>query len=121
MDILYYDNKTFTDDEFSLYLIEKYLNMYFEDTSVMKDRFTPKQISRLLGEIDISFFASYYMRNKFIVSDINTSRELAPAHYEMWNVLNDTFVNDLMDKINLVEPRGKAMPPYYRNIICKIG
>lgn len=106
--MLYYDNKTFSNEEFSLYLIEKYLNKHFEYPKKVKEKYKPSQIARLIGEIDISFFALYYMRNKFVVSDDNTSRELAKAHYEMWNVLNDTFIDDLMDKINLVEPRGFA-------------
>ena len=104
--MLYYDNKAFTDVEFSRYITKKYVLKHFEHPKKVMERYTLKQVARLLGEIDISFFALYYMRNMFVVSDDNSARELAKAHYEIWDVLNDTFVEDLMDKVNLVEPRG---------------
>lgn len=106
--MLYYDNKTFTDVEFSRYITKKYVYEHFEHPKKVMERYTLKQVARLLGEIDVSFFALYYMRNKFVVSDDNAARELSKAHYDIWNVLNDTFVEDIMDKVNLVEPRGFA-------------
>lgn len=106
--MIYYQGKTFKDDEYSLYIINEYLNIYFENPEIVKSKYTPKQISRLLGEHDISFFNLYYLRDIFVVQDNNSARQLAEAHYEMWNVLNDTFVNDIIDKLNMVEPRGMA-------------
>lgn len=119
--MLYYDDKTFTDIEFSRYITKKYVFEHFEYPDKVMEKYSLNEVARLLGEIDISFFALYYMRNKFVVSDNNAARELSSAHYDIWNVLNDAFVEDILDKVNLVEPRGKAMPPYCRNVICKIG
>lgn len=104
--MLYYDNKTFTDDEYSRYLVKKYIEKHFKYPKKVMETYALKEVARLTGEIDISFFALYYMRKIFVVSDNNAARELSKAHYEIWNVLNDTFVKDLMDKVNLVEPRG---------------
>lgn len=106
--MFYYDDMEFADDEFSLYLIEKYLDMYFEDIDSIKEKYAPNQIARLLGEQDISFFALYYLREIFVVSDDNEARELSKAHYEIWDILNDMFVYDEYDKANIIEPRGLA-------------
>lgn len=106
--MIYYQGKKFTDNQYSLYLINEYLDKYFENPESLKSKYTPEEIARLLGEHDISFFSLYYLRDIFVVQDGNAARQLSKAHYEMWNVLNDTFVNDLIDKLNMVEPRGMA-------------
>lgn len=106
--MIYYKGNVFTDDQFSIYLINEYLDKYFENIDDVKSKYTPQQIARLLGEHDISFFSLYYLRNIFVVSDDNEARNLSDAHYEMWDVLNKAFVDDEIDKLNMVEPRGMA-------------
>lgn len=104
--MIYYKDNVFNGDQFSIYLINEYLEKYFENVDTIKSKYTPKQIARLLGEHDISFFSLYYLRDIFVVQDSNSARNLSDAHYEMWDVLNRTFVNDEIDKLNMVEPRG---------------
>lgn len=106
--MFYYSGYEFSSNELSIYLINEYLEKYFKDTESIKAKYTPKQIARLLGEHDISFFSLYYLRDIFVVADHNEARQLSAAHHEMWNVLNDTFINDIHDKLNMVEPRGMA-------------
>lgn len=107
--MLYFDNIDFeTDDEYSIYLIDKYLDIYFKDKESIKNNFTPKEVAKLLGEKDIAFFSLYYLRSTFTPSDYNSARTLCDEHYKIWNVLNDSFIRDLYDKINMIEPRGLA-------------
>lgn len=106
--MIYYKENEFKDNQFSIYLINEYLSKYFTDVETIKSKYTPKQIARLLGEHDISFFSLYYLRDIFVVQKNNDARNLSDAHYEMWDILNKTFVDDKIDKLNMVEPRGMA-------------
>lgn len=106
--MIYYKENEFKDNQFSIYLINEYLSKYFTDVETIKFKYTPKQIARLLGEHDISFFSLYYLRDIFVVQKNNDARNLSDAHYEMWDILNKTFVDDKIDKLNMVEPRGMA-------------
>lgn len=106
--MIYYKENEFKDNQFSIYLINEYLSKYFKDVETIKSKYTPKQIARLLGEHDISFFSLYYLRDIFVVQKNNDARNLSDAHYEMWDILNKTFVDDKIDKLNMVEPRGMA-------------
>lgn len=106
--LIYYKENEFKDNQFSIYLINEYLSKYFTDVETIKSKYTPKQIARLLGEHDISFFSLYYLRDIFVVQKNNDARNLSDAHYEMWDILNKTFVDDKIDKLNMVEPRGMA-------------
>lgn len=106
--MIYYKENEFKDNQFSIYLINEYLSKYFKDVEAIKSKYTPKQIARLLGEHDISFFSLYYLRDIFVVQKNNDARNLSDAHYEMWDILNKTFVDDKIDKLNMVEPRGMA-------------
>ena len=38
----------------------------------------------------------------------NAARELAPIHFEVWDALEDMFVRDSFDKLELVMPRGSS-------------
>ncbi|MDU7442303.1 MAG: terminase, partial [Clostridium sp.] len=38
----------------------------------------------------------------------NEARQLSQSHYEMWDLLNETFIGDKQDKINIVVSRGFA-------------
>ena len=62
----------------------------------------------MIGEKDITFFSLYFLRTTFVPSDDNSARELCEEHYKIWRVLSEAFVQDLYDKLNIVEPRGLA-------------
>lgn len=106
--MIYYKGNELTGGAFSIYLINEYLDKYFENPEHVKSKYNPDDIARLIGERDISFFSLYYLRDIFVVQDSNSARNLSPAHYEMWETLNRTFVEDTIDKLNMVEPRGMA-------------
>lgn len=106
--MIYYDDLEFNNNQFSIYLLDKYLSKYFDNINIIKENYSPDQIARLLGERDISFFCLYYLRDIFVVQDDNEARELSPTHYEMWDTLNTVFVEDAIDKLNIVCPRGMA-------------
>lgn len=111
--IYYYNNKEYKDAELSVVLLLKYLSKYYGSSDKAKaviknnkDRLN--LIAKSLGKTDIEFFNMYFLRNLFIPSNYNAARNLSQSHYEMWNLLNDTFVKDVYDKINIVAPRGWA-------------
>lgn len=65
-------------------------------------------LAKSLGEKDITFFNLYFLSEIFVPQDGNVARTLSNSHYEMFELLNDTFVKDLYDKINIVVSRGWA-------------
>lgn len=65
-------------------------------------------LAKALGEKDIAFFNLYFLSDIFVPQDGNSARTLSQSHYEMFDLLNDTFVKDLYDKINIVVSRGWA-------------
>lgn len=117
--MIYFDDIDFeTDDEYSIYLIDKYLDIYFDDKEAIKQNFTPNEVAKLLGEKDIAFFSLYYLRTTFTPSDDNSARTLCDEHYKIWNVLNDVFVKDLIDKLLAIEPRGLAKTTFCDKSLC---
>lgn len=65
-------------------------------------------MAKSLGEKDISFFCLYFLQDIFVVKDTNEARELSKGHYEMWELANKVFINDELDKVNIICPRGYA-------------
>lgn len=108
--MIYFDDIEFNNDnKYSIYLIDKYLKKYFPDTQDnIKKRYSPNEVAKVIGEKDITFFSLYFLRTTFVPSDDNSARELCEEHYKIWKVLSNAFVQDLYDKINIVEPRGLA-------------
>lgn len=106
---VYYKDQTLTDNEFSVFIIDEYLTKYFpKSKDQIKQQFTPKQVARLLGENDIAFFCLYYLRDYFVPSDLNSNRNLAKVHYDIWQELNKMFIEDRYDKEEFILPRGSA-------------
>ena len=111
--VYYYNNKEYKDTELSVILLLKYLSEYYKDENKAKE-VIKSNVSRLdliaksLGRKNIEFFNLYFLRDLFIPSNCNSARNLSKSHYEMWQLLKDTFVNDKYDKINIVAPRGWA-------------
>lgn len=108
--MIYFDDIEFTDDnKYSLYLIDKYLKKYFsKNQDNIRRKYTPNEVAKVIGEKDITFFSLYFLRTTFVPSDDNSARELCEEHYKIWRVLSEAFVQDLYDKLNIVEPRGLA-------------
>ncbi len=108
--MIYFDDIEFpNDNKYSLYLIDKYLKKYFpKNQDNIRKKYTPNKVAKVIGEKDITFFSLYFLRTTFVPSDYNSARELCEEHYKIWRVLSEAFVQDLYDKLNIVEPRGLA-------------
>jgi predicted phage terminase large subunit-like protein len=108
--MIYFDDIEFTDDnKYSIYLIDKYLKKYFpKNQNNIRKKYLPNEVAKVIGEKDITFFSLYFLRTTFVPSDNNSARELCEEHYKIWRVLSEAFVQDLYDKLNIVEPRGLA-------------
>nr|DAO12838.1 MAG TPA: Large Terminase [Caudoviricetes sp.] len=108
--MIYFDDIEFADDnKYSIYLIDKYLKKYFpKNQNNIRKKYLPNEVAKVIGEKDITFFSLYFLRTTFVPSDDNSARELCEEHYKIWRVLSEAFVQDLYDKLNIVEPRGLA-------------
>lgn len=108
--MIYFDDIEFpNDNKYSLYLIDKYLKKYFsKNQDNIRRKYTPNEVAKVIGEKDITFFSLYFLRTTFVPSDDNSARELCEEHYKIWRVLSEAFVQDLYNKLNIVEPRGLA-------------
>lgn len=108
----YYDNKELNKQQYKVYILMKYLTKHYNKVKA-KQLLKAKannldNLAKSLGAIDIAFFCLYFLRDVFVVQDNNEARELSKSHYEMWDLLNKTFVDDEYDKINIVVSRGFA-------------
>lgn len=111
--MIYYDNRQFeTERKYELYILHKFLTLRYKDSekalTIMKSCDDLDRLAKELGENNITFFCLYFLSDMFIVKDDNTARTLSSSHYDMWNLLNETFVEDKHDKINIVVSRGFA-------------
>ena len=110
--MIYYDNLKLEDEQYNVYILNKYLSKHYNkeiaENTIRNNVDKLDSIARSLGERDISFFCLYYLRDIFVVKDGNEARELSPTHYEMWDILNTVFIEDTIDKLNIVCPRGMA-------------
>lgn len=110
--IVYYDNKEFTQAEYNTYILYKYLSkQYSQDIAAKMIEENKDKLSNIaiaLGEKDIAFFCLYFLQNIFVVKDINEARNLSKDHYHLWDIANNTFINDIYDKVNIICPRGFA-------------
>lgn len=61
-----------------------------------------------IGDVDFTFFCKYFLQDTFIPKESNAARELAPVHYQIWGEMDEMFLQDLFDKLELVIPRGCA-------------
>lgn len=108
--MVYYDNKEFENEMFDLYILNKYLTKHYnKETAIelLKNN-DINEVAKALGKIDIEFFCLYFLQDIFIVKDTNEARQLSPDHYELWQLANKTFIEDLYDKLNIICPRGFA-------------
>ncbi|HII4442027.1 TPA: terminase [Clostridium perfringens] len=109
--MIYFDNIEFKDDKlYDLYILKKYLISHYGEEKAIKliTNNDIDEIAKALGNIDIEFFCLYFLQDIFVVKDTNEARELSKDHYELWQLANKTFIEDLYDKVNIVCPRGFA-------------
>ena len=111
--IIYYDNKKFDEEvKYELYIMKQFLTKHHGSKKAMtliKNNINNiDDMAIALGEIDITFFCLYFLSDMFVVRDDNEARQLSPSHYDMWDLLNETFVEDKHDKIDIVVSRGFA-------------
>ncbi|MFT8312950.1 MAG: hypothetical protein ABF633_01700 [Clostridium sp.] len=70
--------------------------------------FGVSSLASQLGEVSIEFFCLYYLQDTFLPKSNNAARILAPVHFHIWEQLEDTFLKDTIDKLELIMPRGCA-------------
>lgn len=95
-----------------MYVLRKFLAKHYgEDKAVaLIKKYSNRldDLAKSLGEKDITFFNLYFLSEIFVPQDGNVARTLSKSHYEMFGLLNETFVEDKYDKINIVVSRGWA-------------
>lgn len=110
--MVYYDNLELTENQYNTYILNKYLTKYYgQDKAIETIKNNANKLDRIayaLGKKDLSFFCLYYLQDIFVVKDTNEARQLSDSHYEMWDILNKTFIEDEIDKLNIICPRGFA-------------
>lgn len=105
---IYYDNLEFEDEEvFELFLLRRYLTKHYgyETAIEWMNTMNIKTLAKSLGKKDIGFFCEYFLRNIFVPSDDNAAKKLSKDHYELWELANKIFIDDEIDKANIVCPR----------------
>lgn len=113
-----------TEDEQNNYLLFAYLQKvgFSEDAStdmILKhssNLYGFHGLAWQLGRISLEFFCMYFLQDTFLPKQGNTARELAPVHYEIWNMLEDMILKDKFDKLELIMPRGCA-----KTTVCDFG
>ena len=110
--IYYYDNQELDEFTYKIYLLNKYLTKdYGEENAIaILEEYSSNldDLAKMLGAEDFSFFCLYFLSNIFVVKSDNNARQLAAAHYELWEIANDVFIKDKFDKGCIIEPRGLA-------------
>ena len=108
--IYYYDNQELDEFTYKIYLLNKYLTKdYGEENAIaILEEYSSNldDLAKMLGAEDFSFFCLYFLSSIFVVKSDNNARQLAAAHYELWEIANDVFIKDKFDKGCIIEPRG---------------
>lgn len=65
-------------------------------------------LAYIIGRVSLPFFCQYFLQDTFRPKADNAARGLAPFHFEVWGALDDMFVKDQFDKLELVMPRGSS-------------
>ena len=93
-----------------MYVLRKFLGKHYGDDKavalIKKYSNRLDDLAKSLGEKDITFFNLYFLSEIFVPQDGNVARTLSKSHYEMFGLLNETFVEDKYDKINIVVVEG---------------
>ena len=113
-----------TEEEQNRYLLFYYLSKTFIDAGATEEEAEQKASEMILknannlfgyhglayslGKISLEFFCMYFLQNTFLPKESNVAREVSEVHKELWKELDDMFVNDSYDKLELAMPRGAA-------------
>lgn len=124
--IIYYDDKDFYDaNVFKIYLLKKYLTKHYGETSAKKlivayqnDLLT---IAKELGAKDITFFAEYFLTNKFVPSSENILKPLGSVHYEIFDNLDKLLIEDAYDEQEFILPRGIGKSTIINSLVATWG
>lgn len=65
-------------------------------------------LAYIIGRESLPFFCQYFLQDTFRPKADNAARRLAPFHFEIWDALDDMFVRDSYDRLELVMPRGSG-------------
>ena len=120
--MIYDDIEFNSNDEFNRYLLYKYLTIEFKKQSAKNPSRSAEQmilnnstnlfghnsIAVWLGERNFEFYCLYYLQDAFVAKPDNKNRELAPVHLEIWQELQQMFIEDKWDKEEFILPRGSA-------------
>ncbi|MDP1419241.1 hypothetical protein Q8G35_12550 [Peribacillus simplex] len=68
--------------------------------------FDNKGLAWSLGKRSFEYFCLMWLQDFFVPKDTNTSRPLAPVHYDIWKVLENIFIDHTHDKQEFILPRG---------------
>lgn len=116
MKMIQFDGYELTENQYNLYILKKHLIRYTGDIlkanmlieKHKKNLFGKNGIAVALGEHDFEFYCLYFLQDTFVPKDNNEARELAPSHYGLWNTIQDMFIEDIFDKLEVIAPRGWA-------------
>jgi predicted phage terminase large subunit-like protein len=96
-------------------LLYKYLSKFYgsdKAKELMKkyndNLFGKNGLAYSLGKRSIEYFCQHFLQDTFVPKPDNKARKLAPIHYSIWNNLEDMFLKDSFDKLELIMPRGAA-------------
>ncbi|WP_129599535.1 terminase [Anaerophilus nitritogenes] len=104
-------------------LLYKYLVQYlikYKDLSKPKAEQSARQLMKsnndklyeygnlawLVGKYSIEYFCLHYLQDTFVVKETNDARPLAQVHYDIWNQLEQMFIENSWDKEEFILPRG---------------
>ena len=112
-----YDNYEFNSESlYNLYILRKHLTRITNDilkTNMLIEKYKTNLwgingLASSLGKNDFEFYCLYFLQDTFVPKDNNLARDLAPSHYELWEVNRRMFIEDEFDKLLLKAPRGWA-------------
>lgn len=112
-----FDGIEFTSNsQYNLYILKKHLNRLTgseEKTIVLikkneENLWGKNGLAYALGEKDFEFFCLYYLQDTFVPKENNAARTLSESHFELWKSVENMFIKDEFDKLELIAPRGWA-------------
>lgn len=105
-----------SETQYNLYILKKHLirltNSEKKAIALIKkyknNLWGEKGLAWALGEKDFEFFCLYYLQDTFVPKENNAARTLSKSHFELWETVEDMFIDDVFDKLELIAPRGWA-------------
>lgn len=105
-----------SETQYNLYILKKHLirltNSEKKAIALIKkyknNIWGEKGLAWALGEKNFEFFCLYYLQDTFVPKENNAARTLSESHFELWETVEDMFIDDAFDKLELIAPRGWA-------------